>query len=379
MRVLLIWPLFESQSRKEGPPLGLLKIGGYHQVRGDDVRLIRKVLPMMAGERPDRVYVSSLCTYDRDPVVRQIHAVWSVWPGMDIRLGGIWASLLPDEARYMTGVEPHVGLLDWAEDAVPAWDLWPGDYSVAVASRGCVRACPWCSVALVDGEGFRPKPVDLVLSQLDLERPWVELWDNSVLSHPEFADLAGRLIGLGKRVRIRQGLDCRLLTAEQARIVRALRGGDIYLAYDSAQQGEAVQRAIRYLNEAGQSGGHIIVFVLYNWYDAATGQGDTLEEVLDRIDDIVGWGARAYPCRYRPIDSSVRLFISPKWGWDNLRRFNRARGDASRGLGVVYGSLREYMDGREGDCASKESGQASAKMGLGLLWAGNLGGVEVDH
>lgn len=344
MRVLLIWPVFKTQGKSGAPPLGLLKIAGYHRAQGDDVSLVRSVMPLLAREtRPDKVYVSSLFTYDREPVIRQVHACWSAWPGVEVHVGGIWASLMPDDVRYSTGAQVHVGLLPWAEDVRPAWDLWPGDTSVVFASRGCIRQCLWCCVAQHDGPGFRPKAIDLVLDQLDLERPKVELWDSNILAHPDFAELAERLVELDKRVKIEQGLDARLVTRQNVALVRRLRVREVCLAYDQPGQKEAVERAIRYLREAGQSEGHIIVYMLYNFFDPVMGWGDTPRDIYQRIDDVLGWGARVYPMRYRPVNSSNKQFISPLWGWDELRRFNKARGNMSRGSGVVHRSLREYV------------------------------------
>jgi len=93
-RILLIWPRFTMRGR-EPVPLGLLKIAGYHRSQGDEVRLVRSVAPLI-DERPDRVYVSSLFTYDCGLVIAQVRAVQGAWPDAEVLIGGIWASLMPD-------------------------------------------------------------------------------------------------------------------------------------------------------------------------------------------------------------------------------------------------------------------------------------------
>ncbi len=332
--ILLVWPFQAPRRRRQLVPLGLLKIANYYRKQGDEVRLVRQIHPLI-DEPPDQVCIGTLFTYDRDPIIETVLAARGAWPDAEVSIGGIWASLMPDDVQTATGIVPHVGLLDWAEDVPPAWDLWPGDTSVTFASRGCVRHCPWCAVTTHDGAGFRPKPVETVLSQLDLSRPEVELWDNNALAHPEFEVLAKELIRLGKRVSIPQGLDARLVTWKNTHLIRRLGARNVYLAYDSPEMREPVRQAIDLLRRRGVSGNHILVYVLYNYYDPATGQGDTPDEIYRRVDEICHWGACAYPMRYRPTDSVDKHFVSPLWDEHELWLFNRARGDASHGTGVI--------------------------------------------
>ena len=333
MKVLLVWPRFKSRGR-ESVPLGLLKLATWYRRQGADVCLKRDIRPLI-DERPDLVLVSSLFTWAWHPVVEQMRLVQSAWPEVGVQVGGIYATLMPDHVEAQTGIRPHVGLHE-AEHCPPAWDLWPGDTSVTFASRGCIRRCPWCSVAIHDGPEFCPRPIDEVLACIDSERPKVELWDNNILAHPGFEALAEALITQGKRVEIRQGLDARLVTRENATLVRHLRGRYVYLAYDHGGQREAVERAIAYLREAGVPGSHILVYVLYNFYDPATGRGDTPTEIYQRVNDICCWGACAYPIRYRPVTITNKAFVSPLWDEHELWLFNRARGDASNGTGVIH-------------------------------------------
>ena len=332
--ILLVWPFQAPYGRRQFVPLGLLKIASYYREQGDEVCLTSQIYPLI-DKPPDRVCIGTLFTYDRRPVIETVLATRGAWPNAEVSIGGLWASLMPADVQATTGIAPHVGLLDWAEDVPPAWDLWPGDTSVAFASRGCVRRCPWCAATTHDGAGFRPKSVATVLSQLDLSRLKVELWDNNILAHPGFAELAERLIGLGKQVSIPQGLDARLVTWENAYLIRRLGARNVYLAYDSPEMREPVRQAIDLLRRRGVSGNHLLVYVLYDFYDPTTGQGDTPDEIYRRVDEICRWGACAYPMRYRPTDSVDKHFVSPLWDERELWLFNRARGDASHGTGVI--------------------------------------------
>lgn len=334
--ILLVWPHFTTSGRVGDPPLGLLKIAGYHRHRNAEVHLVREISPALARvPAPEQVCIGTLYTYDRRPVLAQVQAALSAWPDVEIQIGGVWASLLPENVAALTGVRPHVGLLAWAEDVPPAWDLWPGDTSWVVASRGCGRGCPWCAVEALDGRGFRPKAVDVVVSQIDVSRSRVVLWDNNILMHPEFSDLVETLVGMGKKIVVEQGFDARLVSRAVVDIVKAAGIQDIRISYDRPGQRESVRQALAYLAEAGAGRGKPFVYVLFNFHDPATGEGDTPAEIYQRIEDVLEWGAVAYPMRYRPIDSTDKLFVSPLWGWRALREFNKARG----GRGIVCKSI----------------------------------------
>jgi len=340
--VLLLWPRFYSKY----PPVGLLRIASYHKDRGDGVVLSRGVDLFGPEGGFDRVYVTSLFTYDSAVVVQEALAAKARWPQAEVMIGGLWASLMPDDCLRRTGIHPHVGLFHPAEGYPPDWSLDPGGrISIVFASRGCIRRCPWCAVWKHEPE-FVPKTVEEVLAQIDPLRPRVEFWDNNFTAHPRFGEIIEALVPLGKKVDFTQGLDARLLDREKVKLLTRLDLEYIRLAYDHPAEGEAVRQAIACLHEAGFGSGQIIVYCLYNFYDPRTGQGDTPEEFYKRLDDIQRWGARAYPMRYRPVDSTDKYFVSPLWGEEELYLFNRARGAIGRGTGIItlgHFSMQEFL------------------------------------
>ena len=69
------------------------------------------------------------------------------FPGAEVWLGGIYASLLPDHASLSGADVVWRGIFPEAEDLMPAYDLVPGwRATILFASRGCVRRCPFCAV-----------------------------------------------------------------------------------------------------------------------------------------------------------------------------------------------------------------------------------------
>ncbi|MFP3209554.1 MAG: Fe-S oxidoreductase, partial [Nitrososphaeria archaeon] len=90
--VLLVEPEYYTRF----PPLGLLKLASYHRAHGDEVRLVRGIRAV--GRRPDRIYVTSLYTWAWRPVWEAVRYYRARFPGVEVWLGGIYASLLPDHA-----------------------------------------------------------------------------------------------------------------------------------------------------------------------------------------------------------------------------------------------------------------------------------------
>ena len=119
MNVLLVEPDYYTRY----PPLGLLKISALHKRQGDQVTLVRG--KMMVDDPPDRVYVTSLFTWDWRPVWEAVRYYKYVYPRAEIRLGGVYASLLPDHARMSGADLVWEGLLPDVESLTPDYSLVP--------------------------------------------------------------------------------------------------------------------------------------------------------------------------------------------------------------------------------------------------------------
>lgn len=177
--ILLIEPGYKNKY----PPLGLMKIAQYHgpSGKGDRVRFIKGEDRSVLSEAWDRVYVTSLFSFEFAQIAQSIDSSKTVVNGQTdkIFVGGIAASLMHErfvqEARWrgirfikgLLGGPPAVSLqLDdfseelYADDrsGTPIEDLTP-DYSIldqvsykypvhdayfAYASRGCIRKCSFC-------------------------------------------------------------------------------------------------------------------------------------------------------------------------------------------------------------------------------------------
>ena len=168
-KVLLIEPNYKNKY----PPMGLMKISTYHKMLGDEVRFVKGFDRDIDEEVWDRIYVTTLFTFDFDLDVETInHYKLLVNNINDLYVGGIMASLMPDKIVEATGIDrSHVltGLFtntavvgddnDINVDELPLdYDIleqvdykYPaGDNYFAYTTRGCPNRCSFCAVPILE-------------------------------------------------------------------------------------------------------------------------------------------------------------------------------------------------------------------------------------
>lgn len=337
MNVLLVEPNYYTKY----PPLGLLKIASYHREKGDNVQLVRGT--KWVSRYPDLIYFTSLFTYAWKPVHDAIAFYKKWYPKAEARLGGIYASLMPEHAG-MTGIEVHRGILDEVENLMPAWDMVPNwRSSVLFSSRGCIRHCPFCGVSICE-PNFVAYPS--VRHLIYPGHKQVICWDNNILASPYWRIIFQEFISSRLKIDFNQGLDARLLTAEVASALKEMKIETIRLAYDQTVNRYNLAEAIRNLKGVGFRPKSIFVYVLYNFRD-------TPNDFLERIRDIMEWGVVAYPMRYEPIDSLEKgKYVSSGWTVKELEMVAKARRvigyagalPATEGLKWKFGTSTNFED-----------------------------------
>lgn len=324
MKILLVEP---KNYHTRYPPLGLLKIAALEKAHGNEVELV-KGWPYI-GPRPGQIYITSLFTYAWEPVHDAVRYYRALFPRANIRLGGIYASLMSEHIAdtKLPVDEVHRGVIEEAEELLPDYS-WVPDWnrkakaSIVFSQRGCIRKCPYCAVPIIEPSVTARKSITQLV---DIERGHrkVILWDNNILASPFRQDIFEELQALGSELGIEvdfnQGLDARLITGQVAASLRKLRMRFVRMAYDVSGVRKAVGRAIQHLKEAGFQGRRIIVYVLYNYKDSPEG-------FLGRVRDLLEWGVVAYPMRYEPINSLRKnSFVSRTWSPMQLEMVAKAR------------------------------------------------------
>ena len=304
--------LVEPKNSTPYPPLGLMRISSMLKKRHKNCQVFAQVgcaVPDGLVE-PSQVFITSLFTWDFDSLVKTIKYYSSRFPSRVIKVGGVAASLLPDEVEQATGIRPHIGLLDEAEACPPDYDMCfgrKGDYSLTSTSRGCPCRCEFCCVnALEPTFSARPE----WHKDIHLDHPRIVFWDNNWLASPNFADDCKTIRKLGKKVDFNQGLDAQLFTKNRVKQLEGIDIDPIRFAFDSQAMEKHVARAIELAKQTSNK--EIRVYVLYNFEDSP-------EEFYYRIDVINKLGALAFPMEYRrPTTSKTRL-PGPHWNTPLLR------------------------------------------------------------
>jgi hypothetical protein len=216
-RILLVEPGYHNKY----PPLGLMKLATYHRMLGDELRFVKGCNSEAASAFWDRIYITSMFSFDWDLTVQTICFYKDKLFGAHnkIFVGGIAASILPKEFCKATGIYPIVGCLNQpgvldADNSLNI-DSLPPDYSIlsqvdheysctdsymGYATRGCVRSCPFCAVPKLEPVFERYldiKPWVTAIKEEQGERPHLLLMDNNVLASPQLKQIVADIKALG--------------------------------------------------------------------------------------------------------------------------------------------------------------------------------------
>ncbi|MFN0215112.1 MAG: hypothetical protein ACKVT2_12725 [Saprospiraceae bacterium] len=175
----------------------------------------------LANPQWDRVYVTTLFTFYWKITVEAIEFSKRLVKSLDqLFVGGVLASLLHEELKAATGIEPMQGLLDkpgmLGDDNNIIIDDLPLDYSIleetdynyptqsayfTFMTKGCTRKCAFCSVPILE-----PTYKSRVAGTTDKfefikdrfgEQQNLLLMDNNVLASPNFADIVEEIKAMG--------------------------------------------------------------------------------------------------------------------------------------------------------------------------------------
>lgn len=219
MRVLLVEPNYKNKY----PPMGLMKISTYHKMLNDEVRFVKGIHPSIDAEVWDRIYVTTLFTFDFAISVETINHYMRLSNDVNsLYVGGIMASLMPDRVIEATGIErSHIltGLFtdtsvvgddnDINVDQLPLdYDIledieykYPaGDNYFAYATRGCPNHCSFCAVPILEPNFHVTNNIVEQIRTIDRKygpKQNLLLLDNNVLNTPNLEALVNDLCEAG--------------------------------------------------------------------------------------------------------------------------------------------------------------------------------------
>jgi hypothetical protein len=367
--------LIEPGYRNKYPPLGLMKIAQYHGPQGkrDNVRFVKGEDPSAYSKAWDRVYVTTLFSFEWERTARSIDYAIDVVGGQANRVfvGGIAASLMHEKyineprwrgVRFIQGLlgeAPAVSLgLDpfdeelYADDVNgrPIEDLVP-DYSIldhidyrypvsdayfTYASRGCVRKCAFCGVPKLEGGQRDTNSLSEVVEGVRAlygDKRDLILMDNNVVASANFKDIISEIIDLGfhrgatlrrgkyelqRRVDFNQGVDARILCKDPMYLQQLARIAlkPLRIAFDHLGVKKPYAQAIRYSAEAGIT--ELSNYMLYNFKDSPS---DLFERMRLNVELNEELGVRifSFPMRYQPVNRPDRGHVGENWNSYYLR------------------------------------------------------------
>jgi len=203
--------------------MGLMKISTYHKMLGDEVRFVKGVDPNVDAAVWDRIYITTLFTFDFSISVETIlHYMRLVDDVSSLYVGGIMASLMPENIVEATGIDrSHIltGLFtdtsvvgdnnDINVDQLPLdYDIledanynYPaGDNYFAYTTRGCPNHCSFCAVPILEPNFHVTNNIVEQIRVIDQKygpKQHLLLLDNNVLNTPNLESLVDDLCAAG--------------------------------------------------------------------------------------------------------------------------------------------------------------------------------------
>ena len=360
--ILLVEPAYKSKY----PPLGLMKISTYHrEIKKDNVKFVRGCNYSIRDEYWDRIYITTLFSYTWKETVKTINfyreTLFSF--ARKIFVGGILASLIPDELFNATGIQPVVGLLndpkkvnqdDYViiDDLIPDYEILSQvnfDYSntdayLMYSTRGCKRKCEFCAV-----NKFEPKYIDYIdikkiIKEIDErhgEKQNLLLMDNNILFSKDFDKIIDDIKAVGfikgasfgktkrkRKVDFNQGLDARLLTENKMRRLSEIPVDPMRLAFDDIKFKDAYIKAVKLAHKYNQK--NMSNYILYNYKDTPEDFYERLRINIELNEEFKREAEKknikktviySFPMRYIPLNAKKRNVYTgnPHWNKRYLR------------------------------------------------------------
>ena len=167
----------------------------------------------------DRVFITTLFTFYFDITVKCINDFKRlVKPNGLVMVGGVLATLQPDELEEATGIKPHTGLLNHPgdlDDNDMIIDSLPLDYTIleeidykyemsnafyGSLTKGCIRHCPFCAVPKLEPvyeEHIPLKERIEAVRKLCGDQRDLLLMDNNVMASKKFDEIIDDIVESG--------------------------------------------------------------------------------------------------------------------------------------------------------------------------------------
>lgn len=331
MRYLLVEPRISRTWGKKNQFVGLLKLGNWLQSTGHEVAYVR--FPNTPPWQPDEIFVTSLFTYNYEQVWDAVASYKFLYPNSKVTLGGIYATLCPEHAKGSGADEIFVGQHPEAKCYPTDPRLLPEEakFAYIFTSEGCNHACTFCAARLIHGPGIKQYEVAWVMDEIrflhSIGIREIHLGDDNLLfNHEGHIDLICEEIiksGLKMEFKVTGGMVAKDFSRETAHLMKRAGFSIVSFGFESSSSlirrtagradntdNDEFARAIGYAKEAKFNLDGINAFFIIGL------PYQTLDDMLDTLIFLLGFGVWAYPQRLTPIPHTVDWKRMKLEDWD---------------------------------------------------------------
>jgi hypothetical protein len=327
--VLLVEPEYFTKY----PPLGLMKISTSHKLQGDDVTFYKGTSALIRDRKWDLIYITTMFTFQWKITINTIkfYQRGRQKGANNIRVGGILATLLPEDIERETGIIPHIGLWDDVDRLAPDYDLtadfsdhYINNSSFGYMTKGCVNTCTFCAVRKLEPDFVHYIPLT---HQVGPNKKDLILLDNNVLASNQFTRIIDEIKRHGfhkfarfgrsnRSIDFNQGIDARLLTEEKMALLSQIAINPLRIAFDNINLESLYREKVRLAHKYGIN--HLSNYILFNHKDTPEDFYRRLQINIE-LNEELGLSIFSFPMRYIPLDAKDRKYVGPNWTQTQLR------------------------------------------------------------
>ncbi|KAA6346415.1 hypothetical protein EZS27_006065 [termite gut metagenome] len=248
------------------PNLALMKITSFHRRKGDTVEWAN------IGNY-DITYISKIFTFSPEP---------------SLRLGNYGEII-----RGGTGFHSYELLKPEIDILCPDYSIYP-KFTAAYGflTRGCVNNCSWCIVPRKEGAIYAYSDIEDWLNG----RKEAIIMDNNILAHEHGISQLEKIVKLGIKIDINQGMEARLISPEIAQLLSKIKFIKfLRMACDTKAAITHVESAVKNLSKYGVKPYRVFCYVLVK----------DVEDALYRIKYLHNLGVIPFAQPYRDFTNTL--------------------------------------------------------------------------
>jgi len=229
------------------------------------------------------------------------------------------------------GFDIHIKLPEEIDHIYPDYSLYNCDYSLGYITKGCLRNCEFCIVPSMEGNIHKFAN----LEEFHRNQEKIRLLDNNILAYEHHIEELTKLQETKKRIDFTQGFDIRLITRENAEIIREIRHWDglrYKFAFDDPNLKKIIEYKLDILFNAGFTPGILQFYFLI-------GFNTSPQEDLMRLHFLTEKGIDPFAMPYNKENQYQKAFAR----WVNRHLYRKC-------------SFKEYLSHKNEPLISKEIG-----------------------